>query len=61
MTRYFVRQTIELPGETDKVQGEINQFNGSRASNRLVFTSASFGVADIFDTINSRTMRAATS
>jgi high affinity Mn2+ porin len=52
MTRYFVRQTIDLPGETDKVQGEINQFNGSRSSNRLVFTVGKFGVADVFDTLN---------
>jgi high affinity Mn2+ porin len=53
LTRYFVRQTIDLPGETDKVQGEINQFSGSRASNRLVFTVGKFSVADIFDTLNS--------
>jgi len=48
--RYFVRQTIDLGGETQKVDADINQFAGSQTSNRLVLTVGKFSVVDIFDT-----------
>jgi len=48
--QYFVRQTIDLGGETQKVEGAANQFSGSQSANRLVFTVGKFGVTDIFDT-----------
>jgi high affinity Mn2+ porin len=48
--RYFVRQTIELGGETQKVDPDISQFAGSQTANRLVLTLGKFSVTDIFDT-----------
>jgi high affinity Mn2+ porin len=48
--RYFVRQTIDLGGETGKVDADINQFAGSQTANRLVLTVGKFAVVDIFDT-----------
>jgi high affinity Mn2+ porin len=48
--RYFVRQTIDLGGETQKVDADINQFAGSQTANRLVLTVGKFAVVDMFDT-----------
>jgi high affinity Mn2+ porin len=48
--RYFVRQTIDLGGETQKVDADINQFAGAVTENRLVLTVGKFAVVDIFDT-----------
>jgi high affinity Mn2+ porin len=48
--RAFVRQTINLGGDTEKVEDDINQFAGTRTSDRLVLTVGRFGVNDIFDT-----------
>jgi high affinity Mn2+ porin len=48
--RYFVRQTIDLGGDTQKVDGSANQFSGAQTANRLVLTVGKFAVTDIFDT-----------
>jgi len=48
--RYFVRQTIDLGGETQKVDADINQFAATQTANRLVLTIGKFSVVDIFDT-----------
>jgi high affinity Mn2+ porin len=48
--RYFVRQTIDLGGATEKVDADINQFAGAHTADRLVFTVGKFTVTDIFDT-----------
>jgi high affinity Mn2+ porin len=48
--RYFIRQTIDLGGETQKVDADINQFAGSLSENRLVLTVGKFAVVDMFDT-----------
>jgi high affinity Mn2+ porin len=48
--QYFVRQTIDLGGDTHKVDGAANQFSDSQTANRLVFTVGKFGVTDVFDT-----------
>jgi high affinity Mn2+ porin len=48
--RAFARQTIDLGGETQKIDAGINQFAGSQTADRLVFTVGKFSVADIFDT-----------
>jgi high affinity Mn2+ porin len=48
--RYFLRQTIDLGGETEKVDADINQFAGTHTADRLVLTVGKFTVADIFDT-----------
>src|SRR6202171_4401321 len=47
---YFVRQTIDLGGDTQKVDGAATQFSGSQTANRLVLTVGKFGVTDIFCT-----------
>ena len=48
--RYFVRQTIDLGGEKQKVDADINLFAGSTTANRLVLWVGRFSVVDVFDT-----------
>jgi high affinity Mn2+ porin len=48
--RAFLRQTIDLGGEQQKVEAGINQFAGSQTADRLVITLGKFGVTDVFDT-----------
>ena len=48
--RAFVRQTIDLGGDEQKVAADLNQFAGSQTANRLVFTVGRFAISDIFDT-----------
>jgi high affinity Mn2+ porin len=48
--RAFVRQTINLGGDVEKVEEDINQFAGTRTADRLVLTVGRFGLNDIFDT-----------
>ncbi len=50
LPRAFVRQTIDLGGDTQKVDAGINQFAGSQTADRLVITVGKFGVTDVFDT-----------
>jgi len=47
--RIFIRQTIDLDGETEKVEADLNTFAGSRSSNRVVVTVGKFAVWDWFD------------
>jgi high affinity Mn2+ porin len=51
LPRMFVRQAIDLGGDTEKVEAGINQFAGSQTADRLVITVGKFSVSDIFDTI----------
>jgi high affinity Mn2+ porin len=51
LPRMFIRQTIDLGGVTEKVEGSINQFAGAQSANRLVITVGKFSVSDLFDTI----------
>ena len=48
--RTFVRQTIDLGGESQKVDADFNQFAGSQTADRLVITVGKFSVSDVFDT-----------
>jgi high affinity Mn2+ porin len=50
LPRAFVRQTIDLDGESQKVEAGINQFAGAQTADRLVITVGKFGAADVFDT-----------
>jgi high affinity Mn2+ porin len=50
MHRGFLRQTINLGGEVEKVDADISQFAGARTANRLVLTVGKFAIVDIFDT-----------
>lgn len=48
--RTFLRQTIDLGGETEKLDADLNQLGGTQTANRLVFTAGKFSVVDVFDT-----------
>jgi high affinity Mn2+ porin len=50
MARAFFRQTINLGGETAKVDPDLNQLGGSQTANRVVVTVGKFSVVDVFDT-----------
>jgi high affinity Mn2+ porin len=50
LQRGFLRQTINLGGEVEKVDADISQFAGTRTANRLVLTIGKFAIVDIFDT-----------
>ena len=50
LPRTFIRQTIDLGGETQKLDAGANQFAGSETANRLVITVGKFAVTDVFDT-----------
>ena len=47
--RAFVRQTIDLGGDTQKVEADQNQFAGSNTADRLVITVGKYSVSDVFD------------
>jgi high affinity Mn2+ porin len=49
LPRTFLRQTIDLGGETETVKGGLNQFAGKQSSDRVVITVGKFSVADVFD------------
>lgn len=48
--RVFIRQTLNLGGETQAVEADQNQFPGSRRADRVVITFGKFAVGDVFDT-----------
>jgi high affinity Mn2+ porin len=52
LPRTFVQQTINLGGDTEKVEADINQMSGSQTANRLVVTLGKFSVPDVFDTLS---------
>jgi high affinity Mn2+ porin len=47
--RVFVRDTVNLDGESENIDAGPNQFAGTQSVNRWVFTAGKFGVTDIFD------------
>jgi high affinity Mn2+ porin len=50
LQRTFLRQTIDLGGEEQRVEAAANQLAGTRSENRLVFWLGKFSVVDVFDT-----------
>jgi high affinity Mn2+ porin len=50
MQRFFIRQTIDLGGESEKVDAGLNQFAGTQTANRVVLTLGRFAAVDLFDT-----------
>jgi high affinity Mn2+ porin len=50
VNRYFIRQTIDLGGEEQKVDADISQFESKTTANRVVLTVGKFAIVDIFDT-----------
>jgi high affinity Mn2+ porin len=49
LPRLFLRQTIDLGGEMENVDPDINQLGGTQDKNRIVLTVGKFAVPDIFD------------
>jgi high affinity Mn2+ porin len=47
--RMFLRQTVDLGGEDQKIEPGLNQFAGSQTTNRLVITVGKISTVDIFD------------
>ncbi|HWX84121.1 MAG TPA: carbohydrate porin [Xanthobacteraceae bacterium] len=47
--RAFMRQTINLGGDSEKVEADQNQFAGSNTLDRLVITIGKYSVSDVFD------------
>lgn len=50
LPRLFVRQTVNLGGEIEAVEADLNQLRSRRTASRLVLTAGKFGVTDVFDT-----------
>jgi high affinity Mn2+ porin len=50
LPRLFIRQTIDLGGESEPVQATANQLGGAQSANRWVFTLGKISVSDVFDT-----------
>src|SRR5580704_12368096 len=48
--RYFIRQTIDLGGDKQKIDADVNQFAQSTTENRLVLWLGKFSIVDVFDT-----------
>jgi high affinity Mn2+ porin len=49
LTRLFIRDTLNLEGEREAVEGDANQLEGARSVNRWVFTVGKYSVGDVFD------------
>jgi high affinity Mn2+ porin len=47
--RLFLRQTINLGGETEKLESDLNQLAGTQTANRVVITAGKVSIVDIFD------------
>jgi high affinity Mn2+ porin len=50
LQRLFLRQTINLWGDRETVDPDLNQLGGSQRADRLVLTAGKFSVGDVFDT-----------
>ena len=48
--RLFLRQTVNLGGETAKADPDINQLGQAQSADRLTITLGKFAVTDVFDT-----------
>ncbi len=49
LPRLFVKQTVNLSGESTDTEPDANTFGGLQSENRLVFTLGKFSVVDVFD------------
>jgi high affinity Mn2+ porin len=50
LQRLFFRQTFDLGGDVETVEGTANQLAGSRTTDNLVLTGGKMSVGDVFDT-----------
>jgi high affinity Mn2+ porin len=49
LQRAFVRQTLDLQGDSQEIASAANQLSGSHSDQRLVITIGKFSVVDVFD------------
>ena len=49
LPRLFLRQTVNLGGDSAAVEAAANQLAGQQSANRLVITLGKFSVGDVFD------------
>jgi high affinity Mn2+ porin len=49
LQRLFIRQTIDLGGEQETVDADLNQLAGHQGGDRLVLTAGKISVGDVFD------------
>ncbi len=47
--RLFLRQTIDLGGQTQSIDPDLNVLGGTQTSNHVVLTIGKFSVVDVFD------------
>jgi high affinity Mn2+ porin len=50
LPRAYFRQIIDLGGESQKAEADLNQFASTHTANQVVVTVGKFGAPDIFDT-----------
>ena len=50
LQRVFFRQTVDLGGEVQGVDPDLNQLGGAQTANRVVLTAGKISVVDVFDT-----------
>jgi high affinity Mn2+ porin len=50
LQRLFLRQSFDLGGDAQPIDGDANQLAGSRTADNLVLTVGKFAVTDVFDT-----------
>ena len=50
LQRLFLRQTVDLGGEVQGVDPDLNQLGGAQTANRIVVTAGKFSSFDVFDT-----------
>ncbi len=50
LPRLFLRQTIDLGGEVQAINPDLNQLGGAQTANRVVVTIGKFSSFDVFDT-----------
>jgi high affinity Mn2+ porin len=50
LQRLFVRQIIDLGGDSKTIDDDTNQFAGTTTADNLVITAGKFSVGDVFDT-----------
>jgi high affinity Mn2+ porin len=48
--RLFLRQTLDLGGQSQAVSPDLNQLGGADTANRIIATIGKFSVVDVFDT-----------
>jgi len=49
LQRLFIRQTIDLGGETENIDPDANQLGGTRTTDNFIITAGKISVPDIFD------------